>query len=91
MKPTGRVLVDVLEEMFLNLIEARYVVDRWRMAYNHHRPHSRLNRPTPAAFTARWSGCRRPRVPPGSASGFALRATPDKTPDPPEPTENVLA
>ncbi len=29
-------------ELFLSLAEARYVVDRWRMDYNHHRPHSRL-------------------------------------------------
>lgn len=39
-------------ELFLSLAEARYVVDRWRMDYNHHRPHSRLNCMTPAAFAA---------------------------------------
>ena len=56
-------------ELFLSLAEARYVVDRWRMDYNHHRPHSMLDWMTPAAFAG---AC----VAPGSASGFALRATP---------------
>jgi hypothetical protein len=32
------------------LTESRYVVDRWRMDYNHHRPHSRLDWLTPAAY-----------------------------------------
>ena len=66
-------------ELFLSLAEARYIVDRWRMDYNHHRPHSRLNWMTPARFAARCCGRRRPCVPPGSA-----------TPHPPEHTENAL-
>jgi len=37
-------------ELFLSLAEARYVADRWRMDYNHHRPHSMLGWQTPAAF-----------------------------------------
>ena len=37
-------------ELFLSLAEARYIVDRWRLDYNHHRPHSRLNWMTPAVF-----------------------------------------
>ena len=57
-------------ELLLSLAEARYVVDRWRLDYNHHRPHSRLDWMTPAAFSA-W--CRRwkkthPCIPPGSAA-----------------------
>jgi transposase InsO family protein len=67
-------------ELFLCLAEARYVVDRWRMDYNHHRPHSRLGWMTPAAFSARCREPRRPCVPPGSA-----------TPHPPEHTGNALA
>ena len=67
-------------ELFLNLAEARYVVDRWRMDYNHHRPHSRLNWMTPAVYTASYPRTGRPCVPPGSA-----------TPHPPEHTENALA
>ena len=41
-------------ELFLNLPEARWVIDRWRLDYNHHRPHSALNYQTPAAFAAGW-------------------------------------
>ena len=65
-------------ELFLSLAEARYVVDRWRMDYNHHRPHSRLDWMTPAAFAASSPSVGRPCVPPGSA-----------TPHPPEHTEKV--
>ena len=39
-------------ELFLSLEEARWVVDRWRLDYNHHRPHSALEYRTPAAFAA---------------------------------------
>jgi putative transposase len=48
-------------ELFLSLEEARWVTDRWRLDYNHHRPHSALDYKTPAAFAA---GC----VPPASAT-----------------------
>lgn len=40
-------------ELFLSLADARWVVDRWRLDYNHHRPHSSLDYQTPAAFAAR--------------------------------------
>ena len=40
-------------ELFLSLDEARWVIDRWRLDYNHHRPHSALEYQTPAAFAAR--------------------------------------
>ena len=39
-------------ELFLSLTEARYVLDEWRLGYNHRRPHSGLNWQTPAAFAA---------------------------------------
>jgi transposase InsO family protein len=39
-------------KLFLSLAEARYVVDSWRMDYNHHRPHSRLDWKTPEALSA---------------------------------------
>ena len=67
-------------ELFLSLAEARYIVDRWRLDYNHHRPHSRLNWMTPATFAALCPGVGRSCVPPGSA-----------TPHPPEHTANALA
>jgi len=40
-------------ELFLGLADARWVVDRWRLDYNHRRPHSSLGYDTPAAFAAR--------------------------------------
>ncbi len=39
-------------ELFLSLAEARYVLDDWRLDYNHRRPHSSLDWQTPAAFAA---------------------------------------
>lgn len=40
-------------ELFVGLEDARWVVDRWRLDYNHHRPHSSLSYQTPAEFAAR--------------------------------------
>ena len=40
-------------ELFLGLADARWVVDRWRLDYNHFRPHSALECQTPAAVAAR--------------------------------------
>lgn len=40
-------------ELFLHIDELRYVANRWRMDYNHYRPHSSLNYMAPAAFTAK--------------------------------------
>ena len=39
-------------ELFLSLTEARYVIDEWRLDYNHRRPHSSLSWQTPAAYAA---------------------------------------
>ena len=39
-------------ELFLHLDEMKYVVERWRMDYNHYRPHSSLGYMSPAAFAA---------------------------------------
>jgi putative transposase len=41
-------------ELFLSMEEARWVIDRWQLDYNHHRPHSALDYQTPAAYSA---GC----------------------------------
>ena len=40
-------------EMFVGLEDTRWVVDRWRLDYNHHRPHSSLGYQAPAAFATR--------------------------------------
>ena len=40
-------------ELFLHIDELRYVVDRWRMDYNHYRPHSCLDYMAPAAFATK--------------------------------------
>ena len=37
-------------QLFLNLTEPKYVVERWRMDYNHYRPHGSLDYQTPAAY-----------------------------------------
>ncbi len=51
----GRLRDELLNrELFLSVTEAQWVIDRWRLDYNHHRPHSALNYQTPAAFAA---GC----------------------------------
>ena len=51
----GKLRDELLDrELFLSLEEARWVIDRWRSDYNHHRPHSALEYQTPAAFAA---GC----------------------------------
>jgi transposase InsO family protein len=39
-------------ELFLHLDELMYIVDCWRMDYNHYRPHSSLDYMAPAAFAA---------------------------------------
>ena len=41
-------------ELFLSLEEACWVIDRWRLDYNHYRIHTALNYQTPAAYAA---GC----------------------------------
>jgi putative transposase len=52
-------------ELFLHLNEMKYVVERWRMDYNHYRPHSSLGYMTPAGFAelCRQAGYLRPQTP----------------------------
>ena len=58
-------------ELFLHIDELRYVVDRWRMDYNHYRPHSVLGYISPAAFAAtalNRSGPQPDPLPPGCSN-----------------------
>jgi putative transposase len=49
----GRIRDECLNEhWFLNIAEARVIVESWRQDYNHVRPHSALGYKTPAAFAA---------------------------------------
>jgi transposase InsO family protein len=49
----GRLRDELLNrELFLSINKLKYVVDRWRMDYNHYRPHSSLDYMAPAAFAA---------------------------------------
>jgi len=58
----GRLRDELLNrELFLSLSEAKYVLDEWRLDYNHHRPHRSLGYVTPAKFA---SDC----IPSGSAA-----------------------
>ena len=41
------------DHWFLNLTEAREIIESWRHDYNHFRPHSSLNYQTPAEFAAK--------------------------------------
>jgi len=52
-------------ELFLHIDEMKYVVERWRMDYNHYRPHSSLSYMTPAGFAdlCRQTGCIRSQPP----------------------------
>jgi Integrase core domain len=41
------------EHLFINLKEAREIVEAWRIDYNTNRPHTSLNGLTPTEFAAR--------------------------------------
>lgn len=41
-------------ELFLSRAEARYVLDEWRLEYNHRRPHSGIGWQMPAVYAGKW-------------------------------------
>ena len=48
---TGKLRDELLNrELFLHMDELSYVVDRWRMDYNHYRPHISLGDLSPVEF-----------------------------------------
>jgi transposase InsO family protein len=71
-------------ELFLSLEEAKYVADRWRLDYNHHRPHGSLNWMTPATFAA---SC--PTAVAGQGCAARGSAAPRPSPHTPNATETL--
>ncbi|TWT94842.1 hypothetical protein Pla108_36930 [Botrimarina colliarenosi] len=63
-------------ELFLGLEDARWCVDRWRLDYNHYRPHSSLGYNPPAEFADR---C--PAPAPGPAQPTASQGPPLQQPN----------
>ena len=71
----GRLRDELLSsEVFDTLAEARYLIDRWRLFYNHRRIQRALGKLTPAAFAA---AC--PAVPPLRLAALACAAAPPCT------------
>lgn len=49
----GKLQDELLQgELFTSLVEARWLIEQWRRAYNEERPHSSLGYQTPASFAA---------------------------------------
>ena len=71
----GRLRDELLSsEIFDTLAEARYLIDRWRLFYNHRRIHRAWGKVTPAAFAAT---C--PAVPPLRLAALGCAAAPPCT------------
>ena len=50
-------------EIFYTVLEAQYLVARWKKEYNERRPHSSLNYQTPAAYAAVWKASKDAKPP----------------------------
>ena len=59
-------------DLFLSLPEARYVLDEWRLEYNHRRPHSGIRWQTPAVFAAALEGKSAEAFPAATPAGPAV-------------------
>jgi transposase InsO family protein len=71
----GRLRDELLSsEIFDTLAEARYLIDRWRLFYNHRRIQRALGKMTPAAFAAACAA-----VPPLRLASLACAAAPPRT------------
>jgi putative transposase len=68
----GRLRDELLSsETFETLAEAKYLIDRWRLHYNHRRPQRALGKVTPAAYAANCAA-----VPPLRLAPLACAASP---------------
>ncbi len=72
-------------EVFANVAEARRMALRWRLEYNHRRPHSALKYQTPAAFAAVEA------KPTASLAAPPPGATPRAADQPAKPKELILS
>src|SRR3954468_15320597 len=63
-------------ELFLSVPEARFVLDEWRLEYNHRRPHSSLNWQNPAAYAAALDNLSAGAFPAASRVASPVGATP---------------
>ena len=71
----GRLRDELLSsEIFDTLAEARYLIDRWRLFYNHRRIQRALGKVTPAAFAATY-----PTLPARRRAALACAAAPPGT------------
>jgi hypothetical protein len=71
----GRLRDELLSsEIFDTLAEARYLIDRWRLFYNHRRIERARGRMTPAAFAAAFAA-----APPLRFASLACAAAPPRT------------
>lgn len=60
----GRTRDELLNiEEFGSLLEARVVIEAWRIEYNTYRPHSALGGLTPAEFAQQWTTDNQPALP----------------------------
>jgi hypothetical protein len=58
------------EHWFVSLVDAKAVIEAWRVDYNTVRPHASLGQQTPAAFAA--AACAGPKPGCGACSAAAL-------------------
>ena len=63
-------------ELFLSLAEARYVLDEWRLEYNHRRPHGGIGWQTPAAYAATLNPTDAGTFPAATQAGPSVGAAP---------------
>ena len=70
----GRLRSELLNcELFTSVVEARWVIERWREEYNTDRPHGSLDGLTPAEFAAQAGADRGARMSEVTASAMVMK------------------